>query len=359
MNYTLMKIKEGDPGIDQTIEQMENLVDAGVKDPRIRQTALEIVAGIPAKDSSAEIEAIFFWVKQNIRFTKDPYQIELISNPLRTLEFKAGDCDDLAILLSSLLRSIGYNTRFKVVSAKASGKFHHVFCQVYFGGDWISLDPTEEYSLVGLEPLGITREKIYGGNMFENLGEMFDVPWGKTYGPGWVPKIDPSEMDIYIPEDVAPIAEQKMLIREYIKDAVIQAIQKGEVSTDDIQEGISYLQSGRVQLQSHIRDAIIEALQTCKALYPDISSELSGLGGFWVFLPIIMGAVATLAGAYAVIRSAGKGQVYYTPPTTYQPPGFKVTTTSKVDWSAFLSSPIGLVMIGVGAFALIAILRRK
>jgi len=359
MNYTLMKIKEGDPGIDQTIEQMENLVDAGVKDPLIRNTALEIIASMPARDSSAEIEAIFFWVKQNIRFTKDPYQIELISNPLRTLELKAGDCDDLAILLSSLLRSIGYNTRFKVVSAKASGKLHHVYTQAYFSGTWISLDPTEEYSSVGKEPLGITREKIYGGNM-RNLG-MFENPFEENYfDKAWVPKIDPSEMEIYIPEDVAPIAEQKMLIREYIKDTVIQAIGKGELDTDGIQEGISYLQSGRVQLQSHIRDAIIEALQTCKKLYPDISSQVSGLGiGFTVLFPIIIGAVATLAGAYATVRAAGQGQVYYTPPTTYTAPGFNVTTTPKVDWSAFLSSPIGLVMIGVGAIALVAILRRR
>jgi hypothetical protein len=356
MNYTLMRIEQGDLGIDQTIEQMEMLVDAGVKDPRIRNAALQIVGGVPARDSASEIEAIFFWVKGNVRFTKDPYEIELISHPVRTLELKAGDCDDQAILISALLRSVGYNTRFKVVSAKASGKFHHVFTQVALAGSWISLDPTEENSSIGLEPLGITREKIYGGNMFENLGEMFDVPWGKTYGPGWVPNIDPSELEVYIPEDVVPIAEQKMVVREYIKDAVIQGVKNGTLSTEDIQEGILYINSGRLQIPAHIKEAVNEALETCINLYPDVSTGVSGMGAFIPILAAIVAACLGLAKAYTMIKSAGSGTVYYTPPTTYSAGG--ITASVSTDWSSFFTSTPGLILIGVGVIALVAMLRR-
>ena len=67
-------------------------------------------SGIPPHDYFGEIRAIQNWVQDNVRYVFDPREVEYFQTPRRTLKDKAGDCDDQAILMSSLLESIGYTT---------------------------------------------------------------------------------------------------------------------------------------------------------------------------------------------------------------------------------------------------------
>ena len=77
---------------------------------------------------------------------------ETVQTPVKTLDYKQGDCDDQVTLLASLLESIGVQTRYKAVGF-TPGHFQHVFLEARDdnSGKWIGLDPTERVDM-GWQP---------------------------------------------------------------------------------------------------------------------------------------------------------------------------------------------------------------
>ena len=75
----------------------------------------------------------------------DPVSREYFQTCAETLSSRSGDCDDFTILTANLMRAIGINTRFVLVSG-------HVYLQIYLPEaiasykdnktDWINIDPT-------------------------------------------------------------------------------------------------------------------------------------------------------------------------------------------------------------------------
>jgi transglutaminase-like putative cysteine protease len=146
-------IKDGYPGIEQTIRAMRKLVQQYRTDIGIRQAASQAVFLTPQKNDYAEIEAVFHLVQQGIRYCKDIHQVETLSTPTMTLAQRLGDCDDQATLLATLLESIGYPTRFVIAAYQQPGMYEHVYIQVYCHGQWLDLDPTEQQG-IGWSPPG-------------------------------------------------------------------------------------------------------------------------------------------------------------------------------------------------------------
>lgn len=126
--------------------------------PFLRQYTAKIVKSLPAKDWNAEVNAVFQFVQSNIRYLQDTYDVELLHDPLAVLQIGQGDCDDMGILLATMLASIGYLTRFVAVGF-APGVYDHVFVQVCNpdSQQWISADPTEPDPL-GWFPPGIVSQ---------------------------------------------------------------------------------------------------------------------------------------------------------------------------------------------------------
>lgn len=155
----VIRIPEGDDGIARTIQYMRLAAQRGARDPQIRGTALAIIQNVASRDSQGEIQAIYNWVKQNIKF-RGEFE-ETIQTPEVTLRFRAGDCDDHATLLSALLGSIGYKTEFKTVAVRGGRDFIHVYCQVLDRktGRWIALDTTVAQAYPGWQPPDISRAK--------------------------------------------------------------------------------------------------------------------------------------------------------------------------------------------------------
>lgn len=128
---------------------MAKLARAGIKDQTIRNKAVELTTagflnglGLRQKDFTGEAQRLHAFVRDEIRYVKDTDGIELLHDAPTVLRVGAGDCDDKAILLASLLGSIGHPTRFIAV-AFAPHQFSHVWLQVYLNGRWIDLEPTE------------------------------------------------------------------------------------------------------------------------------------------------------------------------------------------------------------------------
>lgn len=142
--------------IDQRVSYIKKLILEGKEDSRIRALALQIVddAGVAGREHVAEIRAIFDYVQQNVTFRSDVAGIESFQDANLTLtEWQAGDCDDFVIALGSLLGSIGYAVKIKVV-AVGSLTFNHVYLLAEVPrGRWIAVDASVNKPM-GWEPEG-------------------------------------------------------------------------------------------------------------------------------------------------------------------------------------------------------------
>lgn len=135
----------------------------------IRNLATRLTQGLRSKDFQSEACACLAWVKGNIRYVRDMRSAELVHDPVTLLgypghlagdfrpcpEARAGDCDDMAILLSALLESIGHQTRFRAVAYRPD-KFVHVWTQDRIAGRWLDLEPTEPLACGSRVPPGVT-----------------------------------------------------------------------------------------------------------------------------------------------------------------------------------------------------------
>jgi hypothetical protein len=147
--------------VEQTIRQMRTLVDEALRDPAIIRLATDIVRSAPAFDDFAEANALYEWVRGNIRFTKDPVNKEKLYPPAELLKIRAGDCDDISMLLGTLLMAVGYPARLMTVAAAggAPEQFSHVYIEGEINGEWIAMDPARWDSQFGVPPPQFTRAR--------------------------------------------------------------------------------------------------------------------------------------------------------------------------------------------------------
>lgn len=156
-------IPKGWRGTQQTVEHVQALIRAGAKDFYVRQKAIDILLEkhVKPKDYLAEIKALFEWVQRHIRYTKDTVQVEVLHSAKRMLELRAGDCDDMAILLGAMLEAIGHPVRL-VLSGPDPLKpdlFSHIYLEAFHRGRWIPLDATMPYPM-GWEPSTVVKKII-------------------------------------------------------------------------------------------------------------------------------------------------------------------------------------------------------
>lgn len=153
---TLAAVPSGDAGTKATLAMMVKLVRQWRKDPGIWKLSRQLTQRVPSKDFRGEVETLFSWVKTHIRYVHDVNEVETLATPKATLEVKAGDCDDMAVLLASLLESVGHPTRFIALAFNAS-LFSHVLTETRIGSTWLPLDPTVASATVGWKPSDATR----------------------------------------------------------------------------------------------------------------------------------------------------------------------------------------------------------
>jgi hypothetical protein len=159
----LGQIPKGYRGTKRTVEHIKVLIRAGAKDFYVRQKAIDILLerGVKPKDYLGEIKALFEWVQQNVRYTKDPFRVEVLHSARRMLQLRAGDCDDMSILLGAMLEAIGHPVRLVLVGPDSLRPrlFTHIYLEVSHTGRWIPLDPTMPYPM-GWAPRGLVKEVI-------------------------------------------------------------------------------------------------------------------------------------------------------------------------------------------------------
>jgi hypothetical protein len=149
----------GEAGTIQTVGMMRTLVNRAVIHPWIRQRAIRLVTWCK-RNIVCEERTLTGYTNRAISFIRDPAGTEALHDPVTFYEARirqgikpAGDCDDMAMYLATLLKSIGHRPMFRLIDRLGTGGFHHVMVHCH-GVDY---DPT--LSTVPDEP--VAREIFY------------------------------------------------------------------------------------------------------------------------------------------------------------------------------------------------------
>jgi len=73
------------------------------------------------------------WVAKNINYVRDP-NFELVQRPEETLKLRAGDCDDVAVLLASMYEALGLKTKFALMDTDGNGVADHIAVLIHYSG---------------------------------------------------------------------------------------------------------------------------------------------------------------------------------------------------------------------------------
>ena len=133
------KLSDGAKGNLETIEFMRKKARDRSRHPIVRQLALKILLShnVPSQDYLAESLAIGRYVKQKVRYVRDINRVETLIDPLTLIDQitrgeAQADCDDVAMLIATLLLSIGHQPYFRIVKYKKDvPNFQHVYVVDY------------------------------------------------------------------------------------------------------------------------------------------------------------------------------------------------------------------------------------
>ena len=153
---------------EYTIDHMVDFVRRGQRKPEIVKVAREIVINCPPKDYYCEAETIFQWIKDNIRYTRDPLNAEWLQEPDVTLREGQADCDCSAVLMASLCAAIGMQTGFEAIRSERNypDEFSHVYPIVQTSQGWRAADTSVAESSLGWRP----EAGVFGRRIFINRG---------------------------------------------------------------------------------------------------------------------------------------------------------------------------------------------
>jgi hypothetical protein len=146
----VINIPEGVQGIKDTLRCMGRLIQQGKRSMQVRDKALSLIKHLPPKAYRKEVEALHQYVRDSMRYCQDTTDIEVVQTADASLRIMQGDCDDKAVLLCSLLESIGHKTRLVAIGF-SPGIYEHVLLDTLIGPYWVSCEATEDVD-IGWEP---------------------------------------------------------------------------------------------------------------------------------------------------------------------------------------------------------------
>lgn len=149
-------LPSGADGVRATLELMRGMVRTYKKIPQFRDFAAKKIKHLPQKAYNAEINTLFEYVRDCIRYMRDVRDVETLQTPDVTVKLGYGDCDDKSVLLATLLEATGHPTRFVAIGTKP-GRYQHVYVETLSGKKWIPLDPTEPQPM-GWKPANIVEK---------------------------------------------------------------------------------------------------------------------------------------------------------------------------------------------------------
>jgi transglutaminase-like putative cysteine protease len=134
---------------------------SGLANPQVVAIARQVTRACPARDGMCELQAIYRFVVENVRYTGDVAKVDTFAGPLRVLQMGGGDCDEHMIVNAALAIANGFTAKARITSNHGT-TWDHIYCMVGLpkgrNQQWIPLDSTlagrsrTNFSKFGKEP---------------------------------------------------------------------------------------------------------------------------------------------------------------------------------------------------------------
>ena len=164
-----------------TIKIMSKMAREYSTNTLVRTLATNILAydKIPSHHYLEEAKAIGRFVQKHVRYVRDTADVETLHAPdmmikhMQERGYMSADCDDMALLIASMLMAVGIRPKFRAVRYRTdSGPFNHIYVVVYENNISDSMRPGAVQRLV-LD--AIIKDRPIGFEIPHKSGQEFDV----------------------------------------------------------------------------------------------------------------------------------------------------------------------------------------
>jgi len=133
------ELSSSDRGNYETVEIMRRKARENSSHPLVRGLALKVLeqSGVKSHNFVDEAKALAEFIQKEVRYVRDTNDVEQLHDPVymirRIIEGTAqGDCDDMALILVTLLLSVGHQPYFAIVRYReVAGPFNHIYVVEY------------------------------------------------------------------------------------------------------------------------------------------------------------------------------------------------------------------------------------
>lgn len=161
MKTVVRNIGSGDAAIMKTLDHMIRLARRDARTPDVRtlakKLASECAGQTQIEKEFCKVKSAFDWVVENITYKFDhehvqdwadvdnPNTTEFLIAPKHQLGVLTGDCDDMSMMLASILGAMGFQVKYKVIAWRGN-EYTHVYVEVLMpnvDGEyrWVPMDP--------------------------------------------------------------------------------------------------------------------------------------------------------------------------------------------------------------------------
>ena len=150
---TVNPLPPGDEGVVKTLSFMIEFALEARGDAKIQQLSKELRGA----DDIDTITRMFRYVVRTFPYVRDPNDSEFLTHPKHLIRKRSPytylDCDDLSMLLASLLLAGGFRVGYRVIAWRRP-EYTHVFPVVFVNNQWRPLDPVmKEAGLFNQRPV--------------------------------------------------------------------------------------------------------------------------------------------------------------------------------------------------------------
>lgn len=192
-------LHKGKQGSLQTAAEMARLVrEDTVRDEGLQAFAAKILIsnGLDSHADRRNVATVLCRYVQAIPYIFDPSgSFDSISSARQTLEKGFGDCDDLAVLLATLLALVGFEPRFVLARYNSKSKgYDHVYVDVLLPDGRMCLDPCSRTHEPGWESMRFYERLMFPIFAFPttSLGDAMQLAaTGASIGASFIPGVGP------------------------------------------------------------------------------------------------------------------------------------------------------------------------
>lgn len=154
----------------RTVEMMRRVARERAGHPTVRSLALNILnqARIDSHQYIDEAKAIGAFVQSHVKYVRDAAGYEQLHDPLLMIEKiqlgeARGDCDDMALLIATLLLSVGHYPLFRIVKYRGIlGPYNHIYVVDYERNGYGKRERIVLDAIIKDQPMGYEVKHKYG-----------------------------------------------------------------------------------------------------------------------------------------------------------------------------------------------------